>query len=151
MPAMPSRRKDPTPTEVDSDSDVEVNLDFPQKPTKSISEAMKSIDKWKSKRSEVQKGIGKDFTDKLTALTNKINSYYQDEMQRVTSHDKQQLERLIMAFEKRMDCEEKIGKQIDSLREDCAHIAMLMDAVYTGRKEAATQSAKAFKPGTPQK
>lgn len=55
----------------------------------------------------------------------------------------QQLERLMAALEKRMACEEQISQRIDSLREDCAHLAMLFDAIYTGRKEAASQSAKA--------
>lgn len=45
-----------------------------------------------------------------------------------------------------MACEEKISKCIDSLRDDSAHLAMLVDAIYAGRKEAATQSAKAANP-----
>lgn len=45
-----------------------------------------------------------------------------------------------------MACEENISKKIDSLRDDTAHLAMLLDAVYAGRKEAATQAARSAHP-----
>ncbi|KAI2633691.1 hypothetical protein GGS26DRAFT_554336 [Hypomontagnella submonticulosa] len=147
---MPRRRNDRSPTEADSGSDVGVNLALPDEPKKSIPEAIQSIDKWKSKRSEVQKSIDKDFTDRLRAIKTKIQAYYEDETQKLADRDQQQLERLVAALGKRLDCEEKIDKRIDSLRDDCAHMAMLMDAVYTGRKEAATQSARASSSKIPQ-
>ncbi|KAI1394219.1 uncharacterized protein F4822DRAFT_424695 [Hypoxylon trugodes] len=146
---MAPHRKAPSPTESDSGSEVDLSIDLQYKPSSSIPQAMENIDKWKSKRSEIQKGIEKDYVDKLTVLKNKIKAYYQNEAQKTSDHSQQRVERLIAALEKRIACEEKISKRIDSLRDDCAHIAMLVDAIYTGRKEAATQSAKTCNPNPP--
>ncbi|KAF3055620.1 hypothetical protein GL218_06955 [Daldinia childiae] len=139
---MPSRRKEPTPTEADSGSDVELNFSFNYTPNTSVPQAMESIDRWKSKRAEIQKGIDKDYTEKLAGLKNKIKKHYHDETLKMSNHNEQQLQRLIAALEKRTACEEKIKNRIDSLRDDCDHMAMLIDAIYAGRKEAAAQSAK---------
>ncbi|KAI1659985.1 hypothetical protein F4813DRAFT_350591, partial [Daldinia decipiens] len=146
---MASRRKEPTPTEADSGSDVELNFSFNYKPSTSIPQAMESIDRWKSKRTEIQKSIDKDYTEKLTGLRNKIKKHYHDETQKISNHNLQQCQRLIAALERRVACEEKISKRIDSLRDDCAHMAMLMDAIYAGRKEAAAQLAKVANPSQP--
>ncbi|KAI0852611.1 hypothetical protein F5Y00DRAFT_273182 [Daldinia vernicosa] len=143
---MAPRRKEPTPTEVDSGSDAELNFSIDYKPSTSIPQAMESIDRWKSKRAEIQKGIDKDYTEKLTGIKNKIKKHYRDEAQEMTNHQQQQIQRLIAALEKRIACEEKIRNRIDSLRDDCDHMAMLMNAIYAGRKEAAAQSAKAANP-----
>ncbi|KAI1802799.1 hypothetical protein F4811DRAFT_554527 [Daldinia bambusicola] len=151
---MAPRRKEPTPTEVDSASDVEVNFNFTYKPSPNLTQAMESIDKWKSKRADIQKGIDKDFTDQLSGIKNKIKKHYHDETQKrqahsspfLTAHNQQRLQRLIAALEKRTAIEEKISDRIDSLREDCAHMAMLINAVYVGRKEAATQAARLANP-----
>ncbi|XXG94110.1 hypothetical protein Hte_000362 [Hypoxylon texense] len=143
---MAPRHKEPTPTEASSGSDVELNFDSSYKPSSTIPQAMESIDSWKTKRSDIQKSIDKDYTDKLTDLKNKIKAHYQDEAQKISDHSNRQLEQLIAALEKRMACEEKINKCIDSLRDDGAHLAMLVDAIYAGRKEAATQAAKAANP-----
>ncbi|KAI1213769.1 uncharacterized protein F4807DRAFT_456317 [Annulohypoxylon truncatum] len=148
---MTSRRKEPSPIEVDSGSDVESKLDFQYKPSASIPQAMESIEKWKSKRSDIRKSIDKDYTNKLAALKSKITAHYQDEAQKTSDHNKEQLERLLAAVEKCIACEEKISNRVDSLRDDCAHIAMLIDAIYSGRKEAATESAKAYKSGQSKK
>ncbi|KAI1765346.1 hypothetical protein GGR53DRAFT_490813 [Hypoxylon sp. FL1150] len=145
---MPPRRKQPTPTEADSESDGDMSLDLDYKPSASIPQAMEGIHKWKSKRSGIQKSIEKDFTDKLAALKIKIEAHYRDETQKASDHNQQQLERLIAALGKRLACEEKINQCIDSLRDDSAHLAMLVDAIYAGRKEAATQSAKVAKAAT---
>lgn len=48
-----------------------------------------------------------------------------------------------------MACEEKIKKCIDSLQDDSAHLAMLVDAIYAGRREAAAQSTRVSKPAKP--
>ncbi|KAI1774118.1 hypothetical protein F4818DRAFT_442867 [Hypoxylon cercidicola] len=142
---MASRLKEPSPTEAGSDSDVDLSFEF-HKPSISIPQAMESIDKWKSMRSNIQKSIDKDFVDKLASLQSRIKAHYQDEARNNSDHVKQQLERLTAALEKRMACEEKISKCIDSLGDDGAHLAMLVDAIYAGRKEAATQTAKAVNP-----
>ncbi|KAI1465728.1 uncharacterized protein F4812DRAFT_466171 [Daldinia caldariorum] len=146
---MASRHKEPTPTEVDSASDVEVNINFTYKPSPNITQAMESIDKWKSKRMDIQKGIDKDSTNKLSGIKNKIKKHYHDETQKRTAYSQQRLQRLIAALEKRTAIEEKISTRIDALREDCAHMAMLINAVYVGRKEAATQSARLANPSQP--
>ncbi|KAI1648068.1 hypothetical protein F4815DRAFT_462611 [Daldinia loculata] len=146
---MAPRRKEPTPTEADSGSDVELNFNFNYKPSTSVPQAMESIDRWKSKRAEIQKGIDKDYTERLTGLKNKIKKHYHDETRKMSSHNQQQLQRLIAALEKRITCEEEIRNRIDSLRDDCAHMAMLIDAIYAGRKEAAAQSAKVANPSQP--
>ncbi|OTA69315.1 hypothetical protein K449DRAFT_396655 [Hypoxylon sp. EC38] len=140
---MPPRRKEPSPTEADSGSEVDLRLDYQYTPSASIPQAMESIDKWKSKRSEIQKSIEKDFIDRLSAIRNEMKACFEDESQKMSDHNKEQLRRLVAALKKRLECEQKISERIDSLRDDCAHIAMLVDAVYAGRKEAATQSAKA--------
>ncbi|KAI1376244.1 hypothetical protein F4677DRAFT_419298 [Hypoxylon crocopeplum] len=144
--AMAPHRKEPSPTEADSGSDVELNIDVQFKPSASIPQAMESIDKWKAKRSEIQKNIDEDFTNQLTVLKNKIKAHYHTETQNMSDHNKEQVERLIAALEKRMDCEAEISKQIDSLRDDCAHIAMLIDAIYAAREDTAAQTAKAAAP-----
>ncbi|KAI0175753.1 hypothetical protein GGR52DRAFT_538033 [Hypoxylon sp. FL1284] len=141
---MASRHKQPTPTEAGSGSDVGFGLNSSFKATASMPQAMERIDKWKSQRSRVQKEIDKDYTEKLTVLKSEIEAQYQGEAQKMSNHSKQQLERLIAALEKRAACEEKINKRINEIREDCAHLAMLMDAIYAGRKEAAAQTAKAI-------
>ncbi|OTA81108.1 hypothetical protein M434DRAFT_401495 [Hypoxylon sp. CO27-5] len=140
---MPPRRKEPSPTEADSGSEVDLRLDYQYTPSASIPQAMESIDKWKSKRSEIQKSIEKDFIGRLSAIRNEMKARFEDESQKMSDHNKEQLRRLVAALKKRLECEQKISERIDSLRDDCAHIAMLVDAVYAGRKEAATQSAKA--------
>ncbi|KAI2615649.1 hypothetical protein GGR54DRAFT_642126 [Hypoxylon sp. NC1633] len=134
--------KEPSPTEADSGSEVQLSVETQHQSSASIPQAVENIDKWRSKRSTIQKNIDKDYTDKLTVLKNKIKAHYHNETQKVSDHNKQQLERLTTALEKRMVCEEKISKRIDLLRDDCAHIAMLIDAIYAGRKEAATQTAR---------
>ncbi|KAI2464475.1 hypothetical protein F4781DRAFT_436385 [Annulohypoxylon bovei var. microspora] len=143
---MASHHKEPNPTEVDSGSDVDLAINFQYKPSASIPQAMESIDKWKSKRADIQKSIDKDYADRLAALKNKIKAHYQDEARKISDHHKDQLEQLLVAVEKRTACEEKISNRVDSLRDDCAHIAMLVDAIYSGRKEAATQLAKSSRP-----
>ncbi|KAI1408913.1 hypothetical protein F5Y13DRAFT_204097 [Hypoxylon sp. FL1857] len=139
---MAPRHKNPSPTEADSGSEVELNLNFQYTPSASIPQAMESIDRWKSKRSEIQKSIEKDFIDRLSALRNEMKARFEDESQKISDHNKEQLQRLVAALKKRLECEEKISERIDSLRDDCAHVAMLVDAVYAGRKEAASQSAR---------
>jgi hypothetical protein len=47
------------------------------------------------------------------------------------------LDRLIAAIEKRKGIEDEISRKTDSLREKCAHVAILINAVYTARKESA--------------
>ncbi|KAI0117110.1 hypothetical protein F4814DRAFT_459325 [Daldinia grandis] len=143
---MAPRRKEPAPTEAGSGSDAELNFSFNYKPSTSVPQAMESIDRWKSKRAEIQKGIDKDYTEKLAGLKNKIKKHYDDKRQEMSSHSQQQLQRLITALEKRIACEEQISNRIDLLRDDCAHMAMLLDAIYVGRKEAAAQSAKVANP-----
>ncbi|KAI0898661.1 hypothetical protein F4806DRAFT_459200 [Annulohypoxylon nitens] len=145
---MPPRPKEPSQTDVGSGSDEEskVNFNFNFKPSASIPKAMESIDKWKSKRTKVRKGIDKDYTNKLAALKDDIKAHYEKEALKKSGHNKKQLERLLAVVEKRIACEEKITKKIDSLREDTAHIAMLIDAIYSGRQEAAEKSAKKLKP-----
>ncbi|KAI8965871.1 hypothetical protein F5Y11DRAFT_311665 [Daldinia sp. FL1419] len=143
---MAPRRKADTPSEAESTPDVELNFGFEYKSSAGITQAMESIDKWKSKRTAVRKGIDKDYTEKLAVLKNKIKKHYHDEAQRVSDRNQQKLQRLIAALEKRMACEEKISNRIDSLRDDCAHMAMLINAVYSGRKEAAAQAAKMVNP-----
>ncbi|KAI0136142.1 hypothetical protein F4776DRAFT_624623 [Hypoxylon sp. NC0597] len=140
---MAPRRKEPSQAEADSGSEVDFSLNYQYTPSASIPQAMESIDKWKSKRSEIQKNIEKDFIEKLSALRNEMKARFDDESQKMSDHNKEQLRRLIVALKKRLECEQKICERLDSLRDDCAHIAMLVDAVYTGRKEAATQSANA--------
>ncbi|KAI1461765.1 hypothetical protein F4805DRAFT_453645 [Annulohypoxylon moriforme] len=146
---MPSRHREPSPTEVDSGSDLEQKPDFQYKSSASISQAMENIDKWKSKRTDIRKSIDKDYTDKLTALKNKIKAHYRDEAQKISNRNKDQLEKLVVAIEKRMACEEKIMNRTGSLQDDCAHIAMLVDAIYSGRKDAAMQLAKTDKSDQP--
>ncbi|KAI0890740.1 uncharacterized protein GGS22DRAFT_194635 [Annulohypoxylon maeteangense] len=148
---MPSRRREQSLTEVDSVSDVEPKPDFQYQLSASIPQAMESIDKWKSKRTDIRKGIDKDYTDKLTALKNKIKAHYHHETQMISDHKREQLDRLLAAVEKRIGCEDKIKNQTESLRDDCAHIAMLVDAIYSGRKEAALQLATTFKSGQSEK
>ncbi|KAL7628794.1 hypothetical protein AAE478_000309 [Parahypoxylon ruwenzoriense] len=171
---MPPRRKEPSPAEADpgtDTADVEPNSDWDYKSGATIPQAMASIEKWKTKRSGIRKGIDEDYSKKLSALKNKISMHYKDKAQKISvrinlggekeeeeeeddsniqgirsNHHKQQLERLMAAVEKRIECEEKISERIDSLRDDCAHIAMLLDAIYAGREEAATQAAKAANP-----
>ncbi|KAI5867035.1 hypothetical protein GGS23DRAFT_301543 [Durotheca rogersii] len=149
---MPPRRNKRAPADVDpatiSAADIELASDPDRKPGASIGQAMASIEKWKGKRTEVRKSIGEDYANTLAALKDKINAHHEEEMRKVSDHNKQQLERLVAAVEKRIDCEEKISKRIDTLRDDCAHIAMLVDAVYVGRKEAAVQVARAASGGS---
>ncbi|OTB14341.1 hypothetical protein K445DRAFT_136182 [Daldinia sp. EC12] len=142
-------RKEPTPTEVDSASDGELNFNFTYKPSTNITQAMESIDKWKSKRLAVQKGIDKDYAEQLSSLKNRIKKHCHDETQKRSEYNQQRLQRLMTALEKRIAIEEKINDRINSLRDDCAHIAMLINAVYAGRKEAATQSARIANPSQP--
>ncbi|KAK6948224.1 hypothetical protein Daesc_009988 [Daldinia eschscholtzii] len=159
-------RKEPTPTEVDSASDGELNFNFTNKPSTNITQAMESIstdekpdadlrlqplqDKWKSKRLAVQKGIDKDYAEQLSSLKNKIKKHYHDETQKRSEYNQQRLQRLMTALEKRIAIEEQINDRINSLRDDCAHIAMLINAVYAGRKEAAIQSARVANPSPAQ-
>ncbi|KAI1090723.1 hypothetical protein F5B19DRAFT_305111 [Rostrohypoxylon terebratum] len=143
---MPPRRKEPSPTDASSGSDEESKVNFKFKPSATIPKAMESIDKWKSKRTGIRKNIDKDYTNKLASLKNEIKEHYEQEALKRSGHNKKQLERLLAAVEKRISCEEKITKEIDSLREDTAHIAMLIDAIYSGREEAAQTSAKKLKP-----
>ncbi|KAI0843058.1 hypothetical protein F5Y06DRAFT_256815 [Hypoxylon sp. FL0890] len=142
---MAPRRKEPSPTEADSGSEVDLNLNFQYTPSASIPQAMESIDKWKSKRSEIQKSIEQDFIERLSSLRDQMKERFEDESQKLSDHNKEQLRKLVAALKKRLECEEKISERIDSLRDDCAHVGMLVDAVYAGRKEAAAQSARASK------
>ncbi|KAI1100495.1 hypothetical protein F4804DRAFT_318854 [Jackrogersella minutella] len=143
---MAPHRKEPSPTEFGSDSDVELNVNYQYKLSPGIPKAMQRIDNLKSKRSEMLNSIEKDHIEKLTALKNEIKAHYQDAEQKIADNNKQQLERYIELVQKRMDCEEKIRKRLDLLQDDCAHMAMLLDAVYAGRKDMAIKAGKAPKP-----
>ncbi|XDG07003.1 hypothetical protein ABKA04_006618 [Annulohypoxylon sp. FPYF3050] len=143
---MPPRRKEPSPTDFESGSDEELKVNFKFTSSATIPKAMESIDQWKTKRTDIRKSIDKDYINKLTALKNEVKAHYEKEALKRSDHNKKQLERLLTVVEKRIACEEKITKKIDSLREDTAHIAMLIDAIYSGREEAARKSVKKFKP-----
>ncbi|KAI1142913.1 hypothetical protein F5Y05DRAFT_366700 [Hypoxylon sp. FL0543] len=143
---MAPRRKEPSPTEADSGSEADSNVDPQYTPSASIPEAMKQIDTWKTKRTNLRKSTEEKFVEKLASLRERMQESFEDESQKMSDHNKEQLRKLVAALNKRLECEEKISERIDSLRDDCAHVAMLVDAVYAGRKEAAAQSAKAFKP-----
>ena len=45
-------------------------------------------------------------------------------------------QRLIGAIERQIRCEDVISKEIQAIKKDAEHLVMLIDAVYTARKEA---------------
>ncbi|OTB02345.1 hypothetical protein M426DRAFT_13644 [Hypoxylon sp. CI-4A] len=132
-----------TVSELNLGSDVEP-VNTPVGSTISIPKAMQNMEKWRAKRIRIQKEIDQDYTNRLAAFKKKVDEHYQSEVQKASDLNKQKYERLIAALEKRTACHEKIAETIESLREDSAHIAMLLDAVYAGREGLASQSAKDY-------
>ncbi|KAI1498372.1 hypothetical protein F5X99DRAFT_393860 [Biscogniauxia marginata] len=127
-------------SEAEVEASAGVRFDFPSSST--VPQAMQKIGKHKAKRAEIQKGIGKDHAARLAALKKRVAAHYRGEAQKISDLEAQKLSRLIRALEKRQACEDEISRRVETLRADCAHMAMLLGAVYEGRMEAAIAMAE---------
>ncbi|KAI1488837.1 hypothetical protein F5X96DRAFT_684660 [Biscogniauxia mediterranea] len=133
-------------SQIASDSDAEASSDLSSSST--IPQAMQKIGKLKSKRASIQRSITQDHVARLAALRRRIETHYQREAQRTASLSSQRLARLVAALERRRECEARIEARVAALREDCAHVAMLLGALYEGRRRRAAKAEEEEEEGT---
>ncbi|KAI0593281.1 hypothetical protein F4775DRAFT_521743 [Biscogniauxia sp. FL1348] len=127
----------------DSDAGAGAGTSFGLASSSAIPQAMQNIGKHKAKRTSIQRSITQDHSARLSALRRRIETYYQREAQKTASLSSQRLARLIAALERRQACEAEIARVAGALREDCAHVAMLLGALYEGRRGMAMAMAMA--------
>ncbi|KAI5927639.1 hypothetical protein F4810DRAFT_273498 [Camillea tinctor] len=99
--------------------------------------------KHKAKRSSIQASIASDHAVRLAALRRRIETHYQRESQKTIQTATTRLTRLTTALDRRLACEDSINRVLCSVREDCAHVAMLLGALYSGRLEGARKAGAA--------
>ncbi|CAJ2500971.1 Uu.00g038240.m01.CDS01 [Anthostomella pinea] len=144
---MAPNRKRPTPSgEAGFDSDEDLLSSYkPPTTSAALEGGMQKIEKHKSQRNNYRKDIHKDHNARLADLKQRIETHYEVQLQEIEAHNTQLTNRLAAALEKRAACEAAITKHVETLREDCAHLALLLTAVHEGRAEKA-QAARVESP-----
>ncbi|ORY66242.1 uncharacterized protein BCR38DRAFT_408202 [Pseudomassariella vexata] len=153
---LPRKHREKAPTPV-RDTDVESNVDAGTPPgvQPGVARIVQNLvmelirvhcfqKRLRTKRGEVQQGIDGDYTKSMNSLKARITKHYQIETQKRSKLLSKQLERLSQAIEKKQACEDAIIKLMTQLSTDGAHIATLMNAVHTGRKQSTLAAAAEF-------
>ncbi|KAI0007479.1 hypothetical protein F4779DRAFT_591878 [Xylariaceae sp. FL0662B] len=141
---MAPRRKEPTPGDATSGTEVDFGSEFNfQSQNSSLPKALQNIEKWKTRRTEIRAGVAKDHAARLRQLKSGMNKHYKDDAQKRSTHNTQQLSRLVSAMERRTAAETAINERLGWLREECAYMAKLVSDIYEGRSTRALEASRA--------
>ncbi|KAH7027338.1 uncharacterized protein B0I36DRAFT_326907 [Microdochium trichocladiopsis] len=106
-----------------------------------VPRAMQNIDTLKKTRAQNQAGINQDYNAALDMWTKQVRDHFARQTQEMERVHTDTIARFTAAVERKLACEEAIAERIKALSEDRAHLAMLINAVYTGRRELARDAA----------
>ncbi|KAJ1327471.1 hypothetical protein MN608_06798 [Microdochium nivale] len=144
---MPRLRQSKASVQSDAENDQSDHDQTSQKEdNESISRALQKIDKLKKARAQNHAGITEDYETAIDLWKDEVTSQFTRQARHMETHHSAILQRLKAAVEKKLACEEAILTKIKSLAEDQAHFAMLIDAVYTGRRDLARSAIAAALP-----